>query len=74
MRRLLLLTTLLSSPALADDDEFMLGDSDAAPEETRHQWTWPARAHFDPRDVSVTLSWPRGTGAPEARPATRCAA
>lgn len=56
----------LSGPtAQAGDDDFLAENDD--PAKTRHNWTWPLRAHFNPAAAEVVLDWAEGTGVPEER-------
>lgn len=60
----LLAATLAWAPtASAGDDDFLLENDD--PAKTRHTWTWPERAHFNPAAGEVRLLWSQGTGTPE---------
>jgi hypothetical protein len=61
MRALLAAILLLSPTASADD---FLTEEAQSPEDTRHLWAWPERAHFDTTAGLVTLNWPPRTGAP----------
>ncbi len=62
---LVALAALLAPAAQAGDDDFLAENDD--PAKTRHTWTWPLRAHFNPAAAEVVLNWAEGTGTPEER-------
>ena len=60
--RAFLAAILLASPVAQADD--FLAEEAQSPEDTRHTWAWPERAHFDTTAGVVTLNWPPRTGTP----------